>query len=195
MKVGIACKSMLANALKYSGQMDNIFRAKGKSRYLILMYHRIIPSREAPAGLQPGMYVEPKTFEMHVEYLQDHFQVISFQDLMKGTNSYSLKRNSKPCCILTFDDGWFDFYKYAYPVLSHGKMPATVFLPTSYINTNDIFWTDVIAYLIVMISRGIGISKAQHALKSDLAKTIVGQKGTEESSVENAISYIKTTRS
>ena len=191
MKVGIAFKSMLANAFKYSGQIDNIFLAKSKSRYLILMYHRIIPSREAPAGLQPGMYVEPKTFEMHVNYLKDHFHVVSFQDLIQGTTSFSPQKDSKPCCILTFDDGWFDFYKYAYPVLLHEKMPATVFLPTNYINTNDIFWTDIIAYLIVMIGRGKDISKAQHPLKSDLAKKIVGQKGTEESRVENAISLLK----
>jgi peptidoglycan/xylan/chitin deacetylase (PgdA/CDA1 family) len=191
MKVGIALKSVIATALEYSGQIDKIFLAKRKSQYLILTYHRIIPSTDAPAGIQPGMYVEPKTFEMHVNYLKNHFQVVPFQNLIKYPTSFSMQKDSKPCCILTFDDGWFDFYKYAYPVLFHEKMPATVFLPTGYIDTNNFFWTDIIAYLIVMIWRGNDISKAQHSLKSELAKKIVGQRGTEESKVENAISILK----
>lgn len=190
MKLGIAFKSMTANALDYMGKIENIF-VKRKSQYLILMYHRIIPSREAPTGLQQGMYVEPKTFEMHVNYLKNHFQVISFLDLIEYTTSFPLQKKKKPCCILTFDDGWFDFYKYAYPVLLQEKMPATVFLPTSYINTNKIFWTDIIAYFIVTIRSGKDISKAQNKLKNDLAEKIIGQKGSEESNVENAISILK----
>ena len=44
--------------------------------------------------------------------------------------------------MLTFDDGWLDFHKYAYPILKKYALPATVFLPTGFIGTNAWFWTD-----------------------------------------------------
>lgn len=190
MKIGIAVKSVVASALEHSGRVDKVFHAKSDSQYLILMYHRIIPSSEAPAGLQPGMYVEPDTFEMHLDYLKKYFHVISFRELNDRTSSILRKNDSKPFCILTFDDGWFDFYKYAFPILSNEKMPATVFLPTDYIGTNKIFWTDIVAYQVVMIGKS-RCGQPPGTLKSDLAKYIAGQKGSDESKVENAISVLK----
>jgi peptidoglycan/xylan/chitin deacetylase (PgdA/CDA1 family) len=98
------------------------------------MYHRIIPEKEASPGLQAGMYVEPKTFEIHIEYLKKYFLIIPLSETMNNSGkSFSLK--SKPNCILTFDDGWFDFYKYAYPILKAHDVHATVFLPTKFIGT------------------------------------------------------------
>jgi peptidoglycan/xylan/chitin deacetylase (PgdA/CDA1 family) len=191
MKIGIAIKSVVAKAMEYSGYLDKTILEKSKSQYLILMYHRVISPKEAPTGLQPGMYVEPETFKIHLDYLKYNFHVISFNELNEYKDSISSKSNSKPCCILTFDDGWSDFYQYAYPALLHEKMPATVFLPTNYINTNEIFWTDILAYLMIMIGKGKYISKPQDMLKSDLAKQIVGLKGMGDSNAEKAISILK----
>lgn len=187
MKVGIVCKSMLANALEYSGQMDNIFRSKGKSRYVILMYHRIIPPREAPAGLQPGMYVEPKTFEMHIQYLKEYFQVVSLMEKFSHNQVMGKTQSPRPVCILTFDDGWRDFYEFAYPVLKRNHVPATVFLPTRYVGTNDVFWTDQLAFLL---KNTIPITRNGKP-SNTLLEMIVGTKGTHEKKLETAINMLK----
>ena len=194
MKVRIAMKSVFAKALVHSGQVEKILFAKSRSQYLILTYHRIVPSREAIAGLQPGMYVEPNTFQMHMDYLKKYFHVVPFQEIIRLSKSFSDKVDSKPFCVLTFDDGWFDFYKYAFPILLQEKMYATVFLPTSFINTNKMFWSDIIAYLIVKIGKNKHDPRRAGTLKSDLARHIAGLKGPEESKVDNAISLLKKYR-
>ena len=40
-----------------------------KRAWRILMYHRVIEPSESPYPLEPGMYVRPSTFEMHLQYL------------------------------------------------------------------------------------------------------------------------------
>lgn len=137
-------RSLLARIVYYSG----FFRAKlamlRKDQYLVLMYHRIIPRSEGGIFLQPGMYVEPDTFDMHLDFLKRHFEIRLATELGDHATVVQ-KATSKPVCYITFDDGWADFYTYAYPILRKHNLPATVFLPTSYIGTDKIFWTDRLA--------------------------------------------------
>jgi len=92
------------------------------------------------------MYVESGTFDMHLRYLKRHFLISPLSEVVKYLGgSFPPKR--QPVCILTFDDGWCDFYTYAYPILSDHGVPATVFLPTKFIGTKDQFWTDSLSRL------------------------------------------------
>jgi peptidoglycan/xylan/chitin deacetylase (PgdA/CDA1 family) len=146
MSVSIQIKSFIAKIFQYSGLAEYIIYKCSSNKFLILMYHRIIPNKEAKPGLQAGMYVEPHTFEIHIKYLKENFQIIPLSESMNNFGKFSSLK-SKPICILTFDDGWFDFYQYAYPLLKAHGVPATVFLPTKFIGTKNQFWTDALAQL------------------------------------------------
>lgn len=117
-------------------------------RALVLMYHRVIPGGEATSTfVQPGMYVTPETFERHLRFLTAHFQVLSFERLLARWRDGTWDHRARYCTI-TFDDGWLDNYRYAYPLLREYGAPATIFLPTDLIGTNTWLWFDRLSCLL-----------------------------------------------
>ena len=54
----------------------------------------------------------------------------------------------KRTVAISFDDGWRDNYRFALPILRKHELPATVFLATSYISTENTFWTDAIGQAV-----------------------------------------------
>lgn len=139
-RVGI--KHLLARLVYYSGLFSTHLNNVGEGRSLTLMYHRIIPRSKAGAFLQPGMYVEPETFDLHLRFLKKHFHVQPVSALYPLASSGARREEGKLSCALTFDDGWADFYEYAFPLLVRHEISATVFLPTGFIGNDKLFWTE-----------------------------------------------------
>ena len=188
MKLSVSAKSVLAKFLNRVGIPEATIRHRAGERYLILMYHRILPSAQLEPWTQAGMYVDPEAFEMHLRYLKQYFQVVSlfekFSTIQAARNSPSIR----PVCILTFDDGWRDFYEFAYPVLKRNQVPATVFLPTGYVGTNDSFWTDRLAWILTNeIPPAIPEKPG-----NPLLEKIAGIRGEYEERLEAAIHLLKT---
>lgn len=114
---------------------------------LFLTYHRILPASEVTQSIEPGMYVTPSTFSNHIRFLKKYFDIIDagqFKSL--GVDKFS-KKIRRPCCVISFDDGWLDFYQYAWPILEQENVPAIVFLPTKLIGTMEMFWTEKLALI------------------------------------------------
>lgn len=133
-------KSFAGSLLCHARFFDLILKRIGNTRYLVLMYHRVLPTSEESHLHQKGMYVTVDTFERHLQFLKRHFELGSVQDLVGGCKP--AREGQRPLCILTFDDGWSDFYDYAYPLLKRHEVPALVFLPTDYIGTGRRFWSE-----------------------------------------------------
>lgn len=107
------------------------------------MYHRVLdPVDITDAHLQPGMYVTSATFEMQVAFLKENFRILFLDELIaKIIKGEEVDR----CCAITFDDGWKDNHDNAFPILQKYQVPATIFLATSFIGTNRVFWPEEIA--------------------------------------------------
>ena len=116
-----------------------------RSKCLVLAYHRVLPKIAVDHWVEPGMYVTPEILRTHIRFLKRYFDIIDVEQLDALIES---GRGRKPVCILTFDDGWLDFYKYAWPVLRDEDVPAVVYLPTALIGTQRIFWTDRLVRLL-----------------------------------------------
>lgn len=142
MKTLIALKSAIAKAAYTTGAFKWGLTQRARTGFLVLMYHRLIRKCEARQFVQPGMYVEPDTFERQVKFLARHFNVLPLSELKKREHFNERRHDGRPVCFLTFDDGWQDFYLHAYPILQMHKISATVFLPTAYVGTKRWFWTD-----------------------------------------------------
>jgi peptidoglycan/xylan/chitin deacetylase (PgdA/CDA1 family) len=103
------------------------------TRIPILMYHSI--SDIDDPGRHPYFRTStaPRVFDQHLKFLHDGgYKTISLCDavrLLSGPKSAV----GKPV-VITFDDGFQDFYTRAFPLLSKYGYSATVFLPTAYID-------------------------------------------------------------
>jgi peptidoglycan/xylan/chitin deacetylase (PgdA/CDA1 family) len=119
-----------------------------RGKVLILMYHRVIPRTELkPTFVQPGMYVTPETFEKHLRFLTNRFQIVTFEETLRKWHDHDWDARTRHC-VITFDDGWIDNYLYAYPLLRGYKAPATIFLPTDLIGSMRWLWWDRLGYLL-----------------------------------------------
>jgi peptidoglycan/xylan/chitin deacetylase (PgdA/CDA1 family) len=143
-----ALKRSLAAALHFSGATAVLAR-KSSLPWRILTYHRIVDADRLPFPIQPGMYVRPRTFEMHMRYLAAHCRVVPLGELLQALKSSTPVQDSTT--VITFDDGWRDNFDSALPVLRELNLPATIFLPTAYIGSNDYFWTDRVPQTITSL--------------------------------------------
>ncbi len=103
------------------------------SRIPILMYHRISSAPES--GVHPYFRVNTSTavFEGHLRFLKTIGYSSLTLDQATGVFSEPHQHDCKHV-VITFDDGYRDFYTGALPVLKKYGFTATVFLPTGYID-------------------------------------------------------------
>jgi peptidoglycan/xylan/chitin deacetylase (PgdA/CDA1 family) len=118
-----------------------------RGKVIILTYHRVVSKKELDAEyIQPGMYVTAETFAMQMQFIKQYFSVISFAELLRLWSEETWNAEQR-YCVVTFDDGWLDNYVYALPVLKRNALPATVFLPTTFVGTDRWFWPEQISWL------------------------------------------------
>lgn len=141
-------KSILKSSLDHSAYLFGPHRRQSSEPQLwILMYHRVLPKSDPRYVMEePGMVVEPETFAMHMDLVQEHFTVISLQEWLERRDSgQALPRKS---CAITFDDGWLDNFQYAFPILERKGIPATIFVVTHMIGTSASFWPNRVTQLL-----------------------------------------------
>jgi peptidoglycan/xylan/chitin deacetylase (PgdA/CDA1 family) len=100
----------------------------------IIMYHGIIRS---PLVVSDWCFVDEHSFHAQIDYLKKHFEIIALSEAVERMRKGEIKR---PTAVITFDDGYQNNFDVAFPILSKGKIPATIFLATGLIDTNDTVW-------------------------------------------------------
>ena len=99
----------------------------------IFMFHRVLEPGE-PCYAREMVTTVP-VFQRFLEWLQTHYQVVPLSVLLEQIGDPGL-------CSITFDDGWEDNYRCAFPVLKAAGIPASIYLITSYIGTCKRLWQD-----------------------------------------------------
>ncbi len=102
-------------------------------RVPILTYHyiRVNPKPDDPAG--DSLSVHPDNFEAQMSYLASSGFIPTDLDTFYAAMMGQTTLSGRPI-ILTFDDGYIDFYSIAYPILLRYHFRATVFIPTGLMN-------------------------------------------------------------
>lgn len=86
----------------------------------LLVYHQV------DAGLGRQMEVTGAHFERQVAWLVEHCTVVSLEEAWERRAEPGADR----LVVLTFDDGYDDMYRLAYPLLRDAGLPFTLYLTT-----------------------------------------------------------------
>ncbi len=116
------------------------WRAYGLARgggVSVLMYHRIT-RRGDPF---PGTDLDD--FARQMRWLSRNCRPIAPEEF---DSALSQPATARPAVLVTFDDGYRDYHDNAYPVLAELKIPAAVFLATSFMDRGGMIWTDAVAW-------------------------------------------------
>jgi peptidoglycan/xylan/chitin deacetylase (PgdA/CDA1 family) len=113
-------------------------------RLLILGYHGI--SVEDEHEWNPRLYMKPAVFRARMALLRrGGYRVLSLDEAFRLLRDDTLPRKS---VVITFDDGFYDFYGRAYPILREFELPATVYLTTYHCRYNRPVFGVVCQYLL-----------------------------------------------
>ncbi len=97
----------------------------------ILMYHSISYSSHPKFE---RMIVSPMLFEKQMAYLSEHqYTPMTVTQLMLARTEEGHVWPEKPV-IITFDDGFADFFTNALPILKKYALPATLYIATAFVN-------------------------------------------------------------
>jgi peptidoglycan/xylan/chitin deacetylase (PgdA/CDA1 family) len=124
----------LANGLDHLGIVAALRRLRFKKRAAILTFHRVLPEQEKASCYEPHLMISAAVFQELLLLLCREFQITSLRNVLDHPEGCS----GRQCIALTFDDGWIDTYTTAYPILLRYQLPATVFLCTGLMDTNQL---------------------------------------------------------
>jgi peptidoglycan/xylan/chitin deacetylase (PgdA/CDA1 family) len=98
----------------------------------ILTYHYIGNNPNPEDKRRESLQVTPDKFEEQMKYLSENgYHTIDFDRLFAVLSGQAILEPKS--IILTFDDGYIDFYVNAYPILSQYNLHAVSFIPTGLI--------------------------------------------------------------
>ncbi|MEP7381416.1 MAG: polysaccharide deacetylase family protein [Gemmatimonadota bacterium] len=114
-----------------------------RRRLLILCYHGI--SIDDEHEWNPALYMRQDVFRRRLAALARSNQVLSLDEGLRRLHDGTLPNAA---VAITVDDGAFDFYARAWPVLEELSLPATVYQTTYYAENNRPVFDTFASYLL-----------------------------------------------
>ena len=138
-------KGIALSAMWHLGALRSVLRSNWRTqRLMILCYHGV--SIRDEHEWHPALYIQPEILERRLRTLREHrYEILDLEDGLKRLYSGDLPKRS---IVITFDDGGYDFYHRAFPILSHYHSPATVYLTSFYSDFNRPVFPGICSYLL-----------------------------------------------
>ncbi|GGA40504.1 polysaccharide deacetylase family protein [Dyella nitratireducens] len=116
----------------------------------ILAYHRVMPLPDAATfdfDLEL-ISTTPERFRAQMLHVKQHFVPLRLSDIAAALNTGATL--PPDAVAITFDDGYDDNYRIAYPILRELNIPATFFVSTGHIDTGKPFGYDWLVHMILL---------------------------------------------
>lgn len=143
--------------LLYLCGIPAVFRYRHRHSLTIVLYHGVAPREDlgpTPSGAGEaqtsiynyrGKFITPGAFERQLDFYKKHYVVLPLEDALAKLHSGSLPQNA---LVITFDDGYRNFYTHAYPELVARGMSATMYLATDFVCRSIPLWVDRLEYAV-----------------------------------------------
>jgi len=135
-------------ALLRSTRVISVIAWLNRKRVPILCYHSVTDGAEAVQPDPHKQHIPLHLFLQHLDYLKKKHNVVSLPEFQKAKRENRVLPDYS--VVLTFDDGFEDFYKVVAPHLGRRKLPATVFVITdragdSFVSNGESFlsWAEI----------------------------------------------------
>jgi len=108
----------------------------------VLTYHRV-DHPDARPDLDPDLIsATPEDFARQMEHLAERHHVVSIEQVLQAIRGGC--RLPPRSVLITFDDAYCDFWENAWPTLRRLRLPAVMFVPTSFPDQPRRFWWDTV---------------------------------------------------
>ncbi|RPI56951.1 MAG: hypothetical protein EHM55_03520 [Acidobacteria bacterium] len=140
------CKECGVGVMRLLG-VFRLFRWINRNRLVILTYHSVLPAAGDIDAGEARNVVDEEMFAWQMCYLAKHFRCLRLEEAVE------LLRSGRPLprysAVVTFDDGFRNNLRYAYPILRRFGVPATIFLTTGHIGRGvQLLWTERVGRLL-----------------------------------------------
>lgn len=102
-----------------------------RKKVLILCYHGVTGRRSRSPDDPDGMHIRAERFLAQMDHLQGRYRILGLQEVLAA------RAQGRPLphysAVVTFDDGFRNFFTQAAPLLTKRRIPATLFLVTRWI--------------------------------------------------------------
>lgn len=150
-KLKLLLKSIICSVLYHTGllhlYMKWNFLKRGNYPAVIINYHRFVENFDNIIEVHPSATHSIEDFKKEIRFLSKYFDIRSLDDVVNDLKKGSEFR--RPTIALTVDDGYKDNFDLMFPVLQERKVPATIFLSTAVIGTDQMNWYDRFASILM----------------------------------------------
>lgn len=144
-------KAFVLRALHRAGMFAALRHIRRRS-LLVLTYHGVMPGADDRYDFLLANFGASSAFERHLQWIGNHYQFVSLAQVAAAL------RGGPPlppgAATVTFDDGFANNYRVAFPILRRHGVPCTIFLTTGKIGVPGAeLWTE-------RVKRAIYLSQA-----------------------------------
>ncbi|KAA0231856.1 polysaccharide deacetylase family protein [candidate division KSB1 bacterium] len=113
--------------LKVPLLMSEVIKPKPPAGCAFLIYHSVAGNLNFELDLPVAL------FRRQLEFLARHNCVISYDEALRVLRAK--RQAGADAVVLTFDDGFVNFYTHVLPILREFNLPATLFVTTGFVET------------------------------------------------------------
>jgi len=121
------------------------FSTKLPFRDLILVYH-LVSDDDLKHVKHLFPYRSATQFENDLDFLRRHFEFVDWNTFLK--NKIEKVKTKKPTILLTFDDGYSEFYDVIVPILKRKGIYAINFINPKFIDNKDLMWRNKASLIV-----------------------------------------------